>query len=127
MVVGYDGSESARRALGHAATAAGEGGRVVIVVAAPPELGHDGEPGTSARPSLLLEEAAELLDGWPVRLSTRTVAAEPANALVDVAREVRAAAIVIGRRGSSFLERARRGPVAERLAASAPCDLLVVR
>jgi nucleotide-binding universal stress UspA family protein len=127
VVVGYDGSPSARRALTRAAGAAGDGGCVVIVTASPPEGGYDAEPDLGALPALLAEEAAELLQGAPVRVSTRAVAAEPAIALLEVAREVRASVIVIGRRGHSFLERARRGPVAERLAARAPCDLLVVQ
>lgn len=129
VVVGYDGSQSARRALDRAAAAAGSGGCVVVVTAAPAADPLAAEPGTGSavEPSRLLEEAAVLLEGHDVDVSTRMEEAEPAEALAETARSVNAALIVVGARGDSYLERALRGSVGEKLIARAPCDLLIAR
>jgi nucleotide-binding universal stress UspA family protein len=130
VVVGYDGSGAAARALLRAAEAAGSDGGVVVVTADPPAdpLALDPAPGpTVEEPSELLEEAAALLDGYDGRVSARVEVAEPVEALAGVASEVDAALIVVGARGESFVARTLRGSVGERLIARAPCDLLVVR
>jgi nucleotide-binding universal stress UspA family protein len=75
----------------------------------------------------LLDEASELLSARPVDVSTRVEEGEPGQVLVEAARDVSAALIVVGARGDSYLARALRGSVGERLVARAPCDLLVVR
>jgi nucleotide-binding universal stress UspA family protein len=54
-------------------------------------------------------------------------ASEPAEALAAAARHVNAALIVVGARGDSYLARALRGSVGEKLIARAPCDLLIAR
>jgi nucleotide-binding universal stress UspA family protein len=129
VVLGYDGSESARRALECAAEAAGSGGRVVVVTAVQravePALGEGALVVEAA--ARLLDEASELLSARPVDVSTRVEEGEPGQVLVEAARDVSAALIVVGARGDSYLARALRGSVGERLVARAPCDLLVVR
>jgi nucleotide-binding universal stress UspA family protein len=130
VVVGYDGSETAQRALLRAAEAAGSGGDVVVVTAAQPAnplVTALGAGSPVEEPSRLLEKAAALLKGHDVRVSTRAEEAEPVEALADVARELNAALIVVGARGENYLARALRGSVAERLIARTPCDLLVAR
>lgn len=130
VVVGYDGSEAARRAIAHAAAAAGEGGRVVVITACPPSHWQHAATMADATPcdcASLLDEAARVLDEQGVRVLPRAVEGDPAGALIEAAREVGAALIVVGARGRSFLERALRGSVAERLVSRAPCDVLVVR
>jgi nucleotide-binding universal stress UspA family protein len=130
VVVGYDGSQAARRALRRAAEVAGPGGEVVVVTAAPPPNPRDWEAETEVpreEPSRLLAEAAGLLERFEVEVSTRVERAEPAEALADAARSVDAAVIVVGARGGSYLSRALRGPVAEMLVTRSPCDLLVAR
>jgi len=130
VVVGYDGSEAARRALLRAAAAAGPGGHVQIVTAAEPSDPRAVEPGTGRtleEPSRLLQDAAALLEECDVRLSTRIEEGDPAEALAAAARTVNAALIVVGARGDSYFARALRGSVGEKLIARAPCDLLVAR
>jgi len=128
VVVGYDGSQAARRALSRAAEAAGTLGHVVVVVAVPPVHTLALEPGADpAAPSRLLEEAVATLRRHDVRVSTHVKAAEPAEALADAARRVNAALIVVGARGDSYVARALRGSTGEKLIQRAPCDLLVAR
>lgn len=130
VVLGYDGSQAARRALLRAAEAAGSGGRVVVVTAVQPAdpIAQEFELGLPvAEPWQLVEEVSAQLRGHAVEVSTRIEEAEPAEALVATACETDAALIVVGARGDSYLARALRGSVGERLVARAPCDLLVVR
>lgn len=124
VVVGYDGSQAARRALRRAVESAGSGGHVQIVTAtnAVDEL----EPELDD-PSHLIEEAINLVAGSNVRVSTRIDDADPAEALARVAQGVEAALIVVGARGDSYFARALRGSVGEKLIARAPCDVLIVR
>jgi nucleotide-binding universal stress UspA family protein len=125
-VVGFEGSDASRRAVARATAAAEPGGTVVLVTAS-----HVPEEEPAARrsfePDALLREAVALCRGRDVRVVTHVAHAEPAEALVGVARDVDADLIVVGARGDSFLARALRGSVGERLVARAPCDVLVVR
>jgi nucleotide-binding universal stress UspA family protein len=130
VVAGYDGSQASRRALWRAAEAAGPGGEVVVVTAAPPLGPHEWEAETEVpidEPLHLLEEAAALLGRYGIEVSTRIERAEPAEALAEAARSVDADLIVVGARGGSYLARTLRGPVAEKLVTRAPCDLLIAR
>ena len=130
VVLGYDGSEAARRALLRAAEAAGSGGRVVVVTAVQPAdaLAQEQEMGFPlAEPEQLIDEASALLQAHDLAVSARLEVAEPTEALLATARETDAALIVVGARGDSYLARALRGSVGERLVGRAPCDLLVAR
>ena len=124
VVVGYDGFEAARRALARAAAAAGAGRCVVVVTARPPA---DEGDATARESAPLLDEAAELLRERGVRATTQALEGDPAEALIETAREAGAGLIVVGARGGSYLDRMLRGSVAEKLIARAPCDVLVVR
>jgi len=128
VVIGYDGSHAARRALIRAAVAAGNGGQVVVVTAVPTAkmLAEQDEP-LCADPEDLIAGARALLAGRDIDVSVRVEEAEPAEALIATAREASAALIVVGARGDSYLARALRGSVAEKLIARSPCDVLVVR
>jgi nucleotide-binding universal stress UspA family protein len=131
IVVGYDGSEAARRCLARARQiAAGRLGLVVVAVA--PELhstGLDVELAARAiEPERLLEEARGLLaDGDEMAVETRAAVGDPAAVLVDTAREVGAELVVVGRRGRDFVARTLLGSVAQRVVQAAACDVLVVR
>jgi nucleotide-binding universal stress UspA family protein len=130
VVLGYDGSRAARRALLRAAEAAGNRGRVIVVAAVAPAATSAPEHGIDppiADPEHVLEEATALLGGHDVEVATRLAQAEPADALVATASETDAALIVVGARGDSYPARALRGSVAETLVARAPCDLLIAR
>lgn len=131
VVIGYDGSGASQRAVARGTAVAEPGGRVVLVTAS---LSADGlivEEDAAAperpTPDELVDEAVRLCAGRGVNVATRIEQSEPVEALVDVARDIGADLIVVGARGDSFVARALRGSVGERLFARAPCDVLVVR
>ena len=75
----------------------------------------------------LLEEAREQLDGSEgAAIETRAAVGDPATVLTDIAREVDAQLVVVGRRGGDFVRRTLLGSVAQRVVQEAPCDVLVV-
>lgn len=132
IVVGYDGSRAAKRALARAAEAAGEHGTVVIVTTEP-QLFSSGpaaeplvEPGDD--PSRLLADARVIVAERGIVGNVVVVArkGDPAEELLDMARSVGAERIVIGRRGKNFVARMLMGSVAARVLEHAPCDVLVV-
>lgn len=128
VVLGYDGSRAARRALVRAAEAAGKGGRVLVVIAVPPVEPFAQERSSRVdEPRRLIEQASAVLREHGVEVSTRVAAAEPAEALVAAASESNAMLIVVGARGDSYVRRALRGSVGEKLVGRAPCDLLIAR
>ena len=127
VVVGYDGSDSARRAVARGVRAAGPRGQVILV-AVEPKLHEDGiiaeqlvEPGD--QPSQLLAEA-HAIAARTCAIDVRTVAREgnPADEILEAARAADADLIVVGRTGKSFL----LGSVAVRVVELARCDVLVV-
>jgi nucleotide-binding universal stress UspA family protein len=134
VVVGYDGSDSARRAVARAVRAAGPHGQLILVTVEP-KLHEDGivaeqlvEPGD--QPSQLAAEAHAIVAGTCVAgaIDVRTVAREgnPADEILETARAADADLIVVGRTGKSFLARAILGSVAVRVVELARCDVLVV-
>jgi nucleotide-binding universal stress UspA family protein len=131
IVVGFDGSEAAIRALGRAADDIEPGGTITLVTVEPTarSRGVLSEDLLSASP-----DAAALLEEARASLGTRDDIAvegilregDPATSLLEAARESGADLIVIGRRGRDFAARALLGSVAERVVSQAPCDVLVV-
>jgi nucleotide-binding universal stress UspA family protein len=131
VVVGYDGSDSAKRAVARGVRAAGAGGKVVIVAVEPTMPSHGivaeplVEPGEHA--SRLLAEAREIAEP-PSSTGVRTVARQgnPADEILEVARAAHADLIVLGRTGKNFLAREILGSVVLRVVKVADCDVLVV-
>lgn len=131
IVIGYDGSDTARRALSHVGRLLPTATRVVVV-AVTPQLGS---PATSPEPLVghafdaerLVAEASEAI-GRPdgTTIECRTASGEPAEVLVAVTREVGADLLIVGRRGSDFVARVLLGSVAQRVIQDARCDVLVV-
>ena len=119
IVVGYDGSEGARRALARAAALTGYGSEltVVSVASSPTQLERTGR--------LLLEASDQLLLLHTfARLDERV--GDPVEELIAAARERDADLLVIGN-GKTRLERALHGSVTSSLIHHAPCDVLVAR
>ena len=128
ILVGYDGSEAARRALVHAAELVGRGGTVDVinVITAPPvsariETLSDRE---RSRQRKLLQEAKVLLGEWEVGMTPVKAVGDPATAIRTAAEESGAGIVVVGR--GSGLRRLIHGSVSTRLVRQAPCDVLVV-
>jgi nucleotide-binding universal stress UspA family protein len=133
VVVGFDGSPAAERALDRAAELAGDGGRVVLL-AASTRLESGGVVDEPILDSPSPEERDAALDRGAAALRERgiepqIVAAdgEPAEALVRAGRDADADMIVVGSTGSGFVARALLGSTAENVVRRAPCDVLVVR
>lgn len=116
IIVGYDDSESARRALDRAADLTGYGSTLTVVSVAR----EGGELSASA-----LEHAREQLLRRHVTATYLQPVGEPAAELVGTARELDADLVVVGRRSHS-LRRLVLGSVSGDVVRSAPCDVLVV-
>lgn len=104
LVVGYDGSEAARKALAYAGERV-NGGRLFVVSAVVPPPEWMGTPGWQQvvdqehkRGNDLLEEARELLPA-SVNCTTELLEGPAADAIVNVASARDADEIVVGSRG----------------------------
>jgi nucleotide-binding universal stress UspA family protein len=140
IVVGYDGSEHANRALERAAMMAENGADILVVSAARlATLTHDsgiapGGAGAGAIDPVEAEEARESLEkakqffadkGMNVRFIEGH--GDPADTLVRIAKDEGADLIVVGTRGLNFAQRALLGSVSTKVVHHAECDVLVVR
>ena len=113
-MVGFDGSESATRALDTAADLTGYGSTLAVVTV----VGDGTGEATTA-------SARDLLQRRHVEARYHEVSGEPAEELVR-AHELDADLIVVGRRSRSPLRRLL-GSVSARVVRRAHCDVLVVR
>jgi nucleotide-binding universal stress UspA family protein len=133
VVVGFDGSASAVRALEFVAAATADSARLLVVAVEPQVHSR----GLLAEPLLRSRiESEELLDvarsrlgplAERIRLETIALAGDPAAVLVEVARDARASLLVVGGRGDDFEARVLLGSVAERVVQDAACNVLIVR
>jgi nucleotide-binding universal stress UspA family protein len=115
IIVGYDGSDAARRALDSAADLAGYGSTLAVVTV------QNGEhSGAVAR------EARELLLRRHVEARYLETTGEPADRLLEAAYELEADLVVVGRRNGSPLPHLL-GSVSAKVVRRAACDVLVVR
>jgi nucleotide-binding universal stress UspA family protein len=132
IVVGYDGSDAARRALGEAARRAGTGGSVLIVHAYEPPLDWIGRPDYQrildahrGRGEALLEEAAADPALAGVSVEADLLGGHPADAILAAAEAHAAQEIVLGSRGFGPV-RAALGSVGLRVLHAAKLPVLVV-
>jgi nucleotide-binding universal stress UspA family protein len=143
IVVGYDDSKPARRALERAAELAGAfGARLVVTsvaetmpaLSAPvgptPELMPLPPVGPPLDTSELhrreLDAARRFLEGRSVEADFVLCRGPADEAIVELAEQRGADLIVVGTREPGFLERLLGGSVSEGVAHSARCDVLVV-
>ena len=120
ILVGYDGSEAAQRALDAAADFAGYGSVLSIASVA------DGAKASGAS-TRLLDEARERLLWRHVPARFVEAIGDPAEMLVETARELGADLVVVGRHNHGALKRLVLGSVSASVVRQAPCDVLVVR
>ena len=129
-MVGYDGSDGARRALDRAADLAGYGSTVSVVNVARSIYAHtfnelpDIESVETGK--RLLAEARDRLAERQVTARVTERVGDAADELVEAAAEEAVDLLVVGRRGGSKLARLVLGSVSREVVAKAPCDVLVV-
>lgn len=117
IIVGFDGTPGALRALDAAARLVGYGSTLTVVTVA--REGDSGGAETLAR-------ARELLLGKLVTATYVQRVGQPAEELVDAARDLEADLVVVGRRGGPDAPRVEPGSVSADVVRQAPCDVLVV-
>ena len=130
VVVGYDGSDGAKRALERAMSIAGDGGR--LVVAAAESHAHTGiTEGAHLDPSEVdrrrgdLQEARSVLADRGFDGETIETQGDPGTVIVDAAKD--ADLVVVGSRGLNPLQRLLLGSVSSKVVHRAESDVLVVR
>jgi nucleotide-binding universal stress UspA family protein len=131
IVVGYDGSDAAKRALERAMTLAGDDGQIVVVAAAESHARAGITQGAHLDPSEIerrrkdLEEAKVLLSERGVDAETIEAQGDPGDVIVESAKG--ADLVVVGSRGLNPLKRLLLGSVSSKVVHRAECDVLVVR
>ena len=133
IVIGYDGSDSSKAALEHAAELARSLGDKVVLVFGDAPGGYGGGEVPSQREAVrewaekVTAEGAELAKKSKVDYEVELVNKHPHQALIDVARKRSARMIVVGSHGESPLKGAVIGATPYKLVQLSETPVLVVR
>src|SRR5262249_44452944 len=142
IVVGTDGSETASHAVGEAVDLAeATDSQLDIVTAFEPvpeqrlrEEGRQDVPGDvqyafnpTEDANVTLDNAAGPARNAGVEVNTHAREGDPADAILDVAEEVKADLIVVGNKGMTGAKRFLLGSVPNKVSHHAPCDVMIVR
>jgi nucleotide-binding universal stress UspA family protein len=142
IVVGTDGSETAREAVRQAAELAKLlGARVHLVCAYEPApsvaMREPGDGGSAPVDWALgppreavdatLAQAAEAFEGTGVAVDVYARRGDAADAILDVAEERGADLIIVGNRGTTGTSRFLLGSVPNKISHHAPCAVLIIR
>jgi nucleotide-binding universal stress UspA family protein len=150
IVVGTDGSDTAREAVRRAVDLARAlGARLQVVsayepVAATPAaaaaapVAREDEPGAPAADAqwavapregvdAILDDVATAARAAGVDAEVHARQGSPADAILDVAEETGADLIVVGNKGMTGAERFLLGSVPNKVSHHAPCSVLIVR
>ena len=141
VVVGTDGSDTAKEAVRQAADLARKVGATLDVVSAyepvpesrlreerrdvPADLAHVVTPKEDVEG--ILKEAANELSKDGVQVQTFARQGDPADAILDVAEEHNADLIIVGNKGMTGAKRFLLGSVPNKVSHHAPCSVLIVR
>ena len=141
IVVGTDGSETAKKAVDEAAELAKQGdGELHIVMSAaavseqrlrseragaPDDVAHTVNPHEDTEAAL--KEAAGPYESSGLKVHTHAKSGDPADAIIDVAEANRADLIVVGNKGMTGAKRFFLGAVPNKISHHAPCSVLIVR
>jgi nucleotide-binding universal stress UspA family protein len=133
ILVAYDGSEGAGRALERTAQIAGSmsGAEVTVISVAPMLASGPRSAGPVATSDVEehgreLDEAVEKLKGLGIEAKTIEAVGHTAGSIVDEAKRGGFSLIVVGASGHHGIERFV-GSTATRVVSHAHCDVLVVR
>jgi nucleotide-binding universal stress UspA family protein len=141
IVVGTDGSETAKQAVREATQLAKQTGASLDIVSAfdpvppsrlreerleaPSDIEHSVNPQEDV--NAILAEAESEVGGSGVDVRTFPRQGEPADAILDVAEEQDADLIVVGNKGMTGAKRFLLGSVPNKVSHHAPCSVLIVR
>jgi nucleotide-binding universal stress UspA family protein len=136
ILVAYDGSEGARRALSMAAELARTDRAELVALGVEAHLPHYGATVGEVEEEhrfeeqeerRLLAEAAAYAEEQGLELIQEIRAGHPAQTIVHVAKEKAADLIVVGHSGHSGVWGLFLGGTAEKVSRHAPCSVLIVR
>ena len=138
MLLGYDGSGNAKRALDRAIALAGQQGasiRVVVVVntmlivygPAAPYYPPDYAQQVMKEGAKLLTEAVDRAREAGRDVTGTVEDGHPAEIILNLAEKERIDLVVVGRRGISGVERFLMGGVSSSVVSHSKCDVLVVK
>jgi nucleotide-binding universal stress UspA family protein len=141
IVVGTDGSDTAAEAVGQAIDLAKLTGATLSIVSAyapvpkrriqgeaegvPGDVAH--EIGPREDVNLVLDAAAAQARAAGVEVRTHPVQDDPADAILNVAEEIKADLIVVGNKGMTGARRYLLGSVPNNVSHHAPCSVIIVR
>src|SRR4051794_15562346 len=141
IVVGTDGSETAKKAVDEAVDLAKHLNAKLCVVSAyepvpkarlreearqtPPDLQWMVNPREEVDETL--SDAADLIRAAGVEVETFAREGDPADAILDVAEERDADLIVVGNKGMTGARRFLLGSVPNKVSHHAPCSVLIIR
>ena len=141
IVVGTDGSDSAREAMRQAASLAQLTGASLDVVSAyepvpssrvsaeqggaPADVQHEFGPREDV--NFALDGAAGIARDFDVEIKSHPRDGDPADAILQVAEEVDADLIVVGNKGMTGARRFLLGSVPNKVSHHAPCSVIIVR
>jgi len=131
IVVAYDGSTQAKKALQMAKELRSKFGSKIYVIhvidvatlLAAPLTYVQIEAELEKRAQKLAEEAKAFLGDVEVKI----VKGDPAYEIVEFAKQINASLIIVGSRGLSTLKRVLLGSVSSRVVQEAPMSVLVVK
>jgi nucleotide-binding universal stress UspA family protein len=127
ILLAYDGSPVAKRALRHAAMLVGRGGKLAVVNVIPVQsVSSRLETVTDeerSRQAGILREARVALSRFGIEPELIEAVGDPATEILAAAEESNAKTIVVGR---SERRRLAHGPLDSRLVRTAQADVLVV-
>jgi len=131
IVVGYDGSDAAKRALQRAVDLVKDGDRIVVVASAEAQARSGPTGGAHLDPSEFqqrrgdLDEAKQFISERGLDAELVEAQGDPGTAIVEAATE--SDLIIVGSRGLNPLQRMLLGSVSSKVVHRAPGDVLVVR
>jgi nucleotide-binding universal stress UspA family protein len=129
IVIGYDGSESADRALARVPELAHNGAKVHLVAASHRLAGKGGmswDPIEKEQHDADLHRAKARLAEAGITAEISEGTGDPATVIIELSKQVDADLIVIGNEHRNLIERLLLGSVSGGVSHRAACDVLVV-